>query len=134
MTLENYILLEVESRLVFDQFVFSSKMFPTYSINDVAANEEVDHTQQDLSSKVEADMQSIIRLAYQENEALIHQKVMSAMKQREEELAKLWDIRSSLSSLAQIRAARDEELRALLDQIVSNADSSDEDEEKEDPF
>eukprot|EP00099_Drosophila_melanogaster_P018560 NP_609657.2 uncharacterized protein Dmel_CG42810 [Drosophila melanogaster] len=109
-------------------------MFPTYSINDVAANEEVDHTQQDLSSKVEADMQSIIRLAYQENEALIHQKVMSAMKQREEELAKLWDIRSSLSSLAQIRAARDEELRALLDQIVSNADSSDEDEEKEDPF
>lgn len=134
MTLENYILLEVESWLVFDQCVFSSKMFPTYSINDVAANEEVDHTQQDLSSKVEADMQSIIRLAYQENEALIHQKVMSAMKQREEELAKLWDIRSSLSSLAQIRAARDEELRALLDQIVSNADSSDEDEEKEDPF
>ncbi|EDW46051.1 GM10543 [Drosophila sechellia] len=79
---------------------------------------------------------SIIHLAHQEQEAVIHHNVTSAMKQRAEELAKLWDIRSSLSSLAQIKAARDEELRALLDQIVTNEDSSDddEDEDKEDPF
>ncbi|KMY90114.1 uncharacterized protein LOC6732217 [Drosophila simulans] len=111
-------------------------MFPTYSINDVAANEEVDHTEEEFSSKVEADMQSIIHLAHQEHEAVIHHNVTSAMKQREEELAKLWNIRSSLSSLAQMKAARDEELRALLDQIVTNEDSSDddEDEDKEDPF
>ncbi|XP_032583659.1 uncharacterized protein LOC116803632 [Drosophila sechellia] len=111
-------------------------MFSTYSINDVAANEEVDHTEEDFSSKVEADIKSIIHLAHQEQEAVIHHNVTSAMKQRAEELAKLWDIRSSLSSLAQIKAARDEELRALLDQIVTNEDSSDddEDEDKEDPF
>ncbi|EDW88317.2 uncharacterized protein LOC6527515 [Drosophila yakuba] len=115
-------------------------MFTTYSSNDVAANEEVDHTQQEFSSEVERDVQSIIRLAHQEHEALIQQKVMSAMKQREEEWAKLRDMRPSSTSLAQIKAVQDEELRALLEQIVSKEDSSDEDEYEyedeyeEDPF
>ncbi|KQS70476.1 uncharacterized protein Dere_GG27191, partial [Drosophila erecta] len=106
-------------------------MFSTYSSIDVGANEEVDHTQQEFSSKAEEDVQSIIRLAHQEHEALIQKKVMSAMKQREEELAKLWDNRPSSSSLAQIKAIQDEELRALLDQIVTNEDSSDEDEDED---
>ncbi|XP_043663049.1 uncharacterized protein LOC122626742 [Drosophila teissieri] len=113
-------------------------MFTTYSSDDVAAYEEVDHTQQEYVSEVERDVQSIIRVAHQEHEALVQQKVMSAMKQREEEWAKLRDMRPSAASLAQIKAVQDEELRALLDQIVSKEDSSDEDEDEdedeEDPF
>ncbi|XP_016961842.1 uncharacterized protein LOC108032519 [Drosophila biarmipes] len=114
---------------------FSTKMFPSYSSNDVAAYEEVDGTHQgfsgELTSKqrIEAEMQSIIRLAHQEQEAHTHQQVISAMKKREEELAKLRDIKPFPKSLTRTSPSHEEEIRLLLDRISSKEDSGNEDDE-----
>nr|XP_016939525.1 uncharacterized protein LOC108017075 [Drosophila suzukii] len=108
-------------------------MFSTYSINDVAAYEEVDGTHQEFSYKltseqrVEWEIQSIIRLAHQEHEAHTQKQVMGAMKKREEEdLAELRYINPFPKSLTRMTPCHDEELRVLLDEIASMKESSDE--------
>ncbi|XP_017068015.2 uncharacterized protein LOC108105795 [Drosophila eugracilis] len=114
-----------------------SKMFAGYSWNDVAAYEEVKETQTGLSGQLtteklaEEEIQKIILLADQEHEALIHQHLLSAMKQRENEyLTKLRDMNPLRKCHAEMNLNHDKDIQLILGHIASKEKSS----EKDDNF
>lgn len=112
-------------------------MLAAYSIDDVAAYEEVDGSQQDLSLKLTPgqhcgrEMTSIILLAHEEHEARIRHQVISSMKQRaDEELAKLRGLNPFPKRLNSEPVVCDETVRALLDLVASQEDTREDDDDE----